>query len=249
MGERIRHGWPALMKAATARAYLDDMPIAEFATTVVPFLDARTGDGCVRYTRDSIDAWIGQGARALRTTASSVRAPGAGDGAVATEGVDLLEPFGLITEEDLAALLGISVKSLKNKPRSDLPEFVKAGRRRLFKEASVRARLEARIVPGFDAATHLNAVAMAGGFTYRARKNDFYIKRLDKDGKMVRIASLRPSSSCLESLFRLLPMSFSRIFRLSRSVCVVLAADALAPVVEGWFVILEVSGVGGRAIF
>ena len=35
--------------------------------------------------------------------------------------------------------------------------------------------------------TAINAVAMAGGFTYRARKNDFYIKRLDKDGRMVRI--------------------------------------------------------------
>jgi protein involved in polysaccharide export with SLBB domain len=35
--------------------------------------------------------------------------------------------------------------------------------------------------------TALNAVAMAGGFTYRARKNDFYIKRLDQNGKMVRI--------------------------------------------------------------
>jgi protein involved in polysaccharide export with SLBB domain len=35
--------------------------------------------------------------------------------------------------------------------------------------------------------TALNAVAMAGGFTYRARKNDFYIKRLDQSGKMVRI--------------------------------------------------------------
>jgi hypothetical protein len=31
-----KHGWPALMKAATARAYLDDMPIAEFAANVVP---------------------------------------------------------------------------------------------------------------------------------------------------------------------------------------------------------------------
>jgi hypothetical protein len=53
-------------------------------------------------------------------------------------------------EEDLAALLGMTVKSLKNRPRSDLPEFVKAGRRRLFKEASVRAHLEARMV-GRDA--------------------------------------------------------------------------------------------------
>jgi polysaccharide export outer membrane protein len=37
--------------------------------------------------------------------------------------------------------------------------------------------------------TALNAVAMAGGFTYRARKNEFYIKRLDKDGRMVRIVA------------------------------------------------------------
>jgi len=35
--------------------------------------------------------------------------------------------------------------------------------------------------------TALNAVAMAGGFTYRARKNDFYIKRLDQNARMVRI--------------------------------------------------------------
>jgi polysaccharide export outer membrane protein len=48
--------------------------------------------------------------------------------------------------------------------------------------------------------TALNAVAMAGGFTYRARKNDFYIKRLDKDGKMVRVeakagTALRPGDT------------------------------------------------------
>jgi protein involved in polysaccharide export with SLBB domain len=35
--------------------------------------------------------------------------------------------------------------------------------------------------------TAVKAIAMAGGFTRRARKNDFYIRRLDKDGKMVRI--------------------------------------------------------------
>jgi protein involved in polysaccharide export with SLBB domain len=35
--------------------------------------------------------------------------------------------------------------------------------------------------------TALNAVAMAGGFTYRAKSTQFYIKRLDKNGKMVRI--------------------------------------------------------------
>ncbi len=48
--------------------------------------------------------------------------------------------------------------------------------------------------------TAVNAVAMAGGFTYRARKNDFYIKRLDKDGRMVRIEAksetvLRPGDT------------------------------------------------------
>jgi hypothetical protein len=75
-----KYGWPALMKATTARAYLDDMPIAEFAATVVPFLDARTGVGCIRYTRDSIDAWIGQGGRALDTSARSERTPAAGNG-------------------------------------------------------------------------------------------------------------------------------------------------------------------------
>jgi polysaccharide export outer membrane protein len=35
--------------------------------------------------------------------------------------------------------------------------------------------------------TAINAVAIAGGFTYRARKNDFYVKRLDQNGKLVRI--------------------------------------------------------------
>lgn len=57
---------------------------------------------------------------------------------------NLLERLGLIPEEDFAALLGVSVKTLKNRPRSDLPEFVKAGRRRLFKEQSVRDYLDAR---------------------------------------------------------------------------------------------------------
>jgi protein involved in polysaccharide export with SLBB domain len=35
--------------------------------------------------------------------------------------------------------------------------------------------------------TALNAVAMAGGYTYRARQNSLYIKRLDTNGRMVRI--------------------------------------------------------------
>lgn len=54
---------------------------------------------------------------------------------------ELLERFGLITEDDLATLLGITVRTLKNRPRGALPEFVKRGRRRLFVEQSVRQYL------------------------------------------------------------------------------------------------------------
>jgi protein involved in polysaccharide export with SLBB domain len=35
--------------------------------------------------------------------------------------------------------------------------------------------------------TAINAVAMAGGFTRRARKNDFYIRRTGTDGQTVRV--------------------------------------------------------------
>jgi excisionase family DNA binding protein len=58
----------------------------------------------------------------------------------------LLKRFGMLTEEDVAKLLGITVKTLKNRPRADIPEFVKAGRRRLFKEEAVRDYLEAHTV-------------------------------------------------------------------------------------------------------
>ena len=36
----------------------------------------------------------------------------------------------------------------------------------------------------------LTAVATAGGFTYRARKHSFYIKRMSKDGHMVRVPAM-----------------------------------------------------------
>lgn len=58
----------------------------------------------------------------------------------------LLDRFGLIPEEELAKLLGVTVRTLQNRPRSNLPAFVKAGRRRLYKEESVRAYLEARVI-------------------------------------------------------------------------------------------------------
>ena len=48
--------------------------------------------------------------------------------------------------------------------------------------------------------TALHAVAIAGGYTYRARTSEFYIKRLDKTGRMVRVAAkpetiLRPGDT------------------------------------------------------
>jgi len=63
-----------------------------------------------------------------------------------TEPQHLMERFGLITEDDLASLLGVTVKTLKNRPRRDLPAFVKAGRKRLFKAAAVEDYLKARTV-------------------------------------------------------------------------------------------------------
>lgn len=48
--------------------------------------------------------------------------------------------------------------------------------------------------------TVLQAVAMAGGYTYRARQNSLYLKRLDANGRMVRVAAtpetkLRPGDT------------------------------------------------------
>ena len=37
--------------------------------------------------------------------------------------------------------------------------------------------------------TALQAIAMAGGYTYRARQNNLYLKRLDANGRMVRVAA------------------------------------------------------------
>jgi polysaccharide export outer membrane protein len=47
-----------------------------------------------------------------------------------------------------------------------------------------------------------NAVALAGGYTYRARENAFYIKRTDKSGHIVRVAAdsntvVRPGDTIL----------------------------------------------------
>ena len=57
-------------------------------------------------------------------------------------GAYYLEAFDLLPEEDFAAMLGVTVKTLKNRPRAQLPEFVKVGHRRLFKKASVKEFLD-----------------------------------------------------------------------------------------------------------
>ena len=61
MKRRHTRDWPWLMKPATARAYLDDMPEPVFKTMVTPFLERRTVAGVLHFTRRSLDDWIDQG--------------------------------------------------------------------------------------------------------------------------------------------------------------------------------------------
>lgn len=56
-----------------------------------------------------------------------------------------LQRFGLVTEAEVADLLGITVASLRHRPRDTLPASFKSGRRRLFKEDDVRAFIERNI--------------------------------------------------------------------------------------------------------
>jgi hypothetical protein len=56
---------------------------------------------------------------------------------------ELLDAFGVITEEDLAQLLGLNVRTLRNRPHTELPPFVRPRRGvRLFKKADVAAWME-----------------------------------------------------------------------------------------------------------
>jgi hypothetical protein len=49
----------------------------------------------------------------------------------------LLDKFDVITEEELAVLLDVTVKTLKNRDQLDLPAFSKVGNKRLFFKADV----------------------------------------------------------------------------------------------------------------
>ena len=59
----------------------------------------------------------------------------------------LLAEFDMITEQDLATLLRVDVKTLRNRSRSELPTFSKVGRERLFHKEAVKTYLAAT-VPG-----------------------------------------------------------------------------------------------------
>jgi hypothetical protein len=61
------------------------------------------------------------------------------------QGTEWLKEFGYVPQEDFAAMLGITVKSLKLRPRAELPDFAKVGHRWLFKADSVREYLERHV--------------------------------------------------------------------------------------------------------
>ena len=62
----------------------------------------------------------------------------------AQERQQLLALFDLITEEQLALLLDVEVKTLKNRDQRDLPAFSKVGNKRLFFKADVIKYLRRR---------------------------------------------------------------------------------------------------------
>jgi hypothetical protein len=58
---------------------------------------------------------------------------------------ELLAQFGLLSEDDLALLWGVEPKTLRNKPYSELPEFVTVGRQRLYYAESVAMLMRAKV--------------------------------------------------------------------------------------------------------
>jgi hypothetical protein len=70
---------------------------------------------------------------------------------------ELLDRFGLVSEQEVAALLGITVKALKNRPLDRKPAYFQSGRRRLFIEESVREFLGLPPLPKVKHAPPLHA--------------------------------------------------------------------------------------------
>lgn len=92
---------------------------------------------------------VGQARPAIRPKDAPVERPEGRQ----PQGIEWLKEFGLVPEEDFAAMLGVGLKTLKNRPRDQLPEFVKIGHRRLFRAESVRAYLDRQTVNGSTART------------------------------------------------------------------------------------------------
>lgn len=59
---------------------------------------------------------------------------------------DLLEAFGLVTEQQLAILLDVDPKTLKNRSRKNLPPYTKVSGKRLFFRDDVLAYMRGRMV-------------------------------------------------------------------------------------------------------
>src|SRR5690349_16399919 len=104
----------------------------------------------------------------------------------------LLERFGLLTEADLATLLGVTRGTLKHRPHSQLPEFVKVGRTRLFKEASIREYLG---VTG--PAPPPRSVATEGGLQPRGLSREESARYVGlRSGYLRRVGCSRPNAEC-----------------------------------------------------
>jgi hypothetical protein len=82
----------------------------------------------------------------------------------------LLAEFNRVTEVTVAKLLGIDVKTLKNRPLSQQPRFSKVGRERLYDRQSVLDYLAATTVETGGPSRPKRAAAKAARTPSRRRK-------------------------------------------------------------------------------
>jgi len=174
----------------------DPTPIVENSQTLgLAPASSRGGSGTSAVTRDYR---LGPNDRARITVFGQPNLTGEftldGNGTIAYPLVGEVNANGLTPSELQQAIAGkldkeylqnpsVSVEVLTRRPFYVLGEVQKPGN-----------------YPYVTDMTALNAVAIAGGYTYRARTTQFYIKRLDKDGRMIRVVAkpetvLRPGDT------------------------------------------------------